>query len=60
MNEKTEIIFSKYEDIMIDNLERYEKGEVLDAAAINALNDCIRIIHHITKLRNSIFPDESL
>lgn len=64
MNEKTEQIFNKYEDILLKNLEKYESGEKIDTEAIIALNDSMRIIHHINTMRRlgnkASIQDESI
>ena len=51
MDDKMEEIFQKYEGIVLESLERHENGEGIDPAPLGALNDCIRILHHIAQLR---------
>jgi hypothetical protein len=59
INEKTNQILEKYEDILLKNLVCYENGEEIKAETIQALNDSIRILHHIAQLRGYEPPGTS-
>lgn len=51
MCDTKERIFKKYEDTVLAVFENVEKSGAPDAAIIHAMNDCIRVLHHIEKMR---------
>jgi hypothetical protein len=51
MNENVEKIFEKYEEIVLQNLGRAERGEEICKDSATALSENIRMIHHIVNMR---------
>ncbi len=50
MSEKQKQIIEAYEEMLLNNIEKCKNGESLDTVSIYALNDGIRILHHIQQI----------
>lgn len=51
VQEKISQVIDKYLDVQLAVLKRLEEGQSVEADTINAINDSIRILHHIVKIK---------
>lgn len=45
------LILEKYEEYLLKSMIKCELGEKINTDELQTMNDCIRTLHHIVKLR---------